>query len=79
MYNPAQQYDVILGALYGDEGKGKTVEYVCKTKEIGNRIVARTGGGHQVGHTCVKDGAYHEFHHFGSGTLIGTPTYWDKN
>ena len=71
---------VIMGALFGDEGKGKTVQYVCKEPDPKvNQIVVRYDGGHQVGHTAVLNDITHEFHHFGSGTLKGVPTFWSKN
>lgn len=71
---------VVMGALFGDEGKGKTVQHLCNESDPKvKQIVVRYDGGHQVGHTAVLDGIVHEFHHFGSGTLKGVPTFWSKN
>lgn len=68
---------IVIGAGFGDEGKGNVVGAVCQTTE--NPIVVRFGGGHQVGHTVYKDKKnYHVFSNFGSGTMFGAPTYWSK-
>lgn len=69
---------VVIGANFGDEGKGLMTDYFCA--EAINRkescIVALCNGGAQRGHTVVTpDGTRHVFHHFGSGTLIGADTF----
>lgn len=70
----------VVGAFFGDEGKGQTVHNLCK--EIDAKLVVRFSGGHQVGHTVrmKQDVGYieHTFSNFGSGTLLGIPTYWSK-
>jgi adenylosuccinate synthase len=38
----------------------------------------RFNGGHQAGHTVVQNGIRHVFSSFGSGTLVGCPTYTSK-
>jgi adenylosuccinate synthase len=43
---------VILGAQWGDEGKGKIVDLFCERFDI----VARYQGGHNAGHTVLIDG-----------------------
>lgn len=67
--------DVVIGANYGDEGKGLVTEFLSSFSE--NSIIVLANGGSQRGHT-VNDPAYgkHVFHHFGSGTLRGKPTYF---
>lgn len=70
------KFDIILGTLFGDEGKGSTVNYRCG--QVNNPLVVRFNGGHQVGHTVVIDGKRHIFSNFGSGTLKGVPTYWSR-
>lgn len=63
----------VIGANFGDEGKGLLVDYLCKT---GGDVVVRFNGGAQAGHTVVTpEGLRHVFHHFGSGTLYGVPTF----
>lgn len=73
-----QKVSIVLGAGFGDEGKGNVVGALClKDKE--RSIVVRFGGGHQVGHTVYKkDGTKHVFSNFGAGTMFGVPTYWSK-
>jgi adenylosuccinate synthase len=65
--------DVVIGANYGDEGKGLVTEFLCLSRP--GAVVALANGGCQRGHT-VTDRAFgrHVFHHFGSGTFRGAPT-----
>lgn len=63
----------VIGANFGDEGKGLVVDYLCRT---GGEVVVRFNGGAQAGHTVVTpEGLRHVFHHYGSGTLYGVPTF----
>jgi len=68
----------IIGAMYGDEGKGLMTDYIChqlQKSEGRNGLVVRFQGGAQSGHTVVTpEGKRHIFSHFGSGTLLGVPT-----
>lgn len=43
---------VIVGAQWGDEGKGKVVDYLAGSFDYS----ARYGGGHNAGHTVIFDG-----------------------
>jgi len=43
---------VVVGAQWGDEGKGKVVDYLAAHYDI----IARYQGGHNAGHTVVVDG-----------------------
>lgn len=64
----------VIGANFGDEGKGLITDYLCATQGAG--MVVRYNGGAQAGHTVVTpDGLRHVFSHFGSGTLAGVPTF----
>lgn len=64
----------VIGANFGDEGKGLVTDYLCSTQGAG--VVVRFNGGAQAGHTVVTpDGQRHVHGHFGSGTLAGVPTY----
>lgn len=69
---------VVIGANFGDEGKGLMTDYFC-AEAINKKescIVALCNGGAQRGHTVVTpNGIRHVFHHFGSGTLVGADTY----
>jgi adenylosuccinate synthase len=68
---------VVIGALFGDEGKGAVTEYLC-SQDPENSIVVRFSGGHQCGHKVMKGDVEHIFSNFGSGTLSGCPTYWSE-
>ena len=64
---------VVIGANFGDEGKGLMVDYLCSK---GAGVVVRFNGGAQAGHTVVTpEGDRHVFHHFGSGSFLGVPTF----
>lgn len=64
----------VIGANYGDEGKGLMTDYFASKYK--NPLVVCSNGGAQRGHTVVTpDGLRHVFHHFGSGTLCGGETY----
>jgi adenylosuccinate synthase len=65
---------VVIGANFGDEGKGLVTDYLCSTEGAG--MVVRFNGGAQAGHTVVTpDGLRHIFSHFGAGTMAGVPTF----
>jgi adenylosuccinate synthase len=66
----------VIGGLFGDEGKGLVVDYLCSKSS--NPLVIRFSGGHQVSHTVVNGDIRHVFSNFGSGTLRNIPTYWSK-
>ena len=67
----------VIGANYGDEGKGLITDYLAqKAKEFNEKcIVILNNGGAQRGHTVINNGRRHVFHHFGSGTYAGADTY----
>jgi adenylosuccinate synthase len=43
---------VVVGAQWGDEGKGKIVDYMASSFDY----IARCAGGHNAGHTVIYDG-----------------------
>lgn len=57
--------DVVLGALWGDEGKGKIVDFRAADYDI----VARCQGGNNAGHTVIHEGVMYDFHLVPSGLL----------
>lgn len=68
---------VVIGANFGDEGKGLMTDYLSST--LNNGIVVRFNGGAQAGHTVVTpNGDRHVFGHFGSGSFLGLPTYLSR-
>lgn len=64
---------VVIGANYGDEGKGLLTDYLVR--QSGAKLVARFNGGAQAGHTVTTDGQRHVFGHVGAGTFAGADTY----
>jgi len=66
----------VIGCGFGDEGKGRVVDYLCH--ENPGALVVRFSGGHQAGHHVIRGGVDHVFSNFGSGSLAGAPTYWSK-
>lgn len=57
--------DVVLGAFYGDEGKGKLIDYLSKTA----KYAVRFSGGNNAGHTIEADGKKFAFHLIPSSIL----------
>ena len=55
--------DVVLGLNFGDEGKGKLVDYITPHYDI----VARFAGGANAGHTLIFNGKKHVLHLIPSG------------
>jgi adenylosuccinate synthase len=67
----------VIGAGYGDEGKGLMTDFLCSQHLDKKPIVVRYNGGAQAGHTVkTPSGQKHVFSHFGSGTLLGVGTYF---
>ncbi|KAF4532080.1 hypothetical protein B566_EDAN006174 [Ephemera danica] len=56
---------VVLGAQWGDEGKGKLVDLLATHSDI----VCRCQGGNNAGHTVVVDGCEFDFHLLPSGII----------
>lgn len=66
---------VIIGANYGDEGKGLMTDFFA-SRNPDRSLVVRFNGGAQAGHTVVApDGRRHVFSHFGAGSFVGATTY----
>lgn len=57
--------DVLLGLQWGDEGKGKIVDYLAPKYNV----VARFQGGPNAGHTLEFDGIKHVLHQIPSGVF----------
>ncbi|HCB15329.1 MAG TPA: adenylosuccinate synthase, partial [Gammaproteobacteria bacterium] len=69
---------VVIGAQFGDEGKGRWVDYYA-AKNSDDGIVIRFNGGAQAGHTVVTpDGRRHVFSHIGSGAFAGAKTFLSR-
>ena len=58
---------VVVGAQWGDEGKGKIVDWLCHRADV----VVRFQGGHNAGHTLVVDGKVYKLSLLPSGVVQG--------
>lgn len=58
---------VVVGAQWGDEGKGKIVDWLSERADI----IARFQGGHNAGHTLVIDGEVFKLAALPSGIVRG--------
>ena len=56
---------IVLGAQWGDEGKGKLVDILSRSSSL----CCRAQGGNNAGHTIVADGITYDFHILPSGLL----------
>jgi adenylosuccinate synthase len=54
---------VIVGAQWGDEGKGKITHYLSEEADL----IARFGGGNNAGHTVIIGEEKYKLHHIPSG------------
>jgi adenylosuccinate synthase len=61
---------VIVGAQWGDEGKGKVTDLLAERAEA----IVRFQGGNNAGHTIVRDGEEFKFHLIPSGILYPDKT-----
>ncbi|XP_072906586.1 adenylosuccinate synthetase isozyme 2 isoform X1 [Hemitrygon akajei] len=62
---PGNRVTVVLGAQWGDEGKGKVVDLLAQDADI----VCRCQGGNNAGHTVVVDSVEYDFHLLPSGII----------
>ncbi len=58
--------DIIVGMQWGDEGKGKAVDYIAPLYTA----IVRFNGGPNAGHTVIADGRSFTFHHIPSGAFM---------
>ena len=58
----------VLGAQWGDEGKGKIVDFLSEKAHI----VARFSGGNNAGHTVINDQGEFKFH------LVPSGVFWPQ-
>ena len=61
---------VLVGAQWGDEGKGKVVDWLGRDADL----IARYAGGPNAGHTVVVAGEKTILHHVPSGILTADTT-----
>jgi adenylosuccinate synthase len=66
----------VIGAAFGDEGKGLMTDYFARRHDSDDVLVVRFNGGAQAGHTVEwSNGIRHVFHTYSSGTLAGAQTF----
>ena len=58
---------IVTGAQWGDEGKGKIVDYLTEHADM----VVRAAGGNNAGHTVIQGGTKYVLHLIPSGILWG--------
>ncbi len=58
---------VVVGAQWGDEGKGKLVDWLSARADV----ICRFQGGHNAGHTLVIDGKVYKLNALPSGVVRG--------
>lgn len=71
----------VIGAGWGDEGKGLMTDAVCARLSWEGRdvTVVRSNGGAQAGHgVTLSDGRHHVFHHVGAGAFTGAATHLSR-
>ena len=56
---------IVVGAQWGDEGKGKIVDYLTESADV----VVRAAGGNNAGHTVINNGTKYILHLIPSGIL----------
>ena len=68
---------IVVGLLFGDEGKGTTVDYLAYRNQPTQ--IVRFSGGAQTAHNVIHPiGIHHTFAQFGSATLQEIPTTLSK-
>ena len=68
----------VLGLGFGDEGKGRVVDWLCSHEP--DSLVVRFSGGSNASHKVYRsdNSISHAFSNLGSGTFRGCPTYWSE-
>ena len=61
---------VIIGAQWGDEGKGKITDYLTNKADV----VVRYQGGNNAGHTVIANGTTYKLHLIPSGVVQNKPS-----
>ena len=66
---------IVVGAQWGDEGKGKIVDMLARDADV----VARYQGGNNAGHTLVIGDETYKLRLVPSGILYpGTSAFWGR-
>jgi adenylosuccinate synthase len=68
--NKSPYVGVVVGAFWGDEGKGRAIDYLIRHKRAD--LTVRSTGGSNAGHTVYdQDGGKHALHLLPSGIISG--------
>ncbi len=70
MLNQSSNISVIVGAQWGDEGKGKITDFFAGEADY----VVRFHGGNNAGHTIIVNEKTYKLHLIPSGVVYGKPT-----
>lgn len=73
---------VVVGANYGDCGKGRTVDFLAQTLKINQDkqlINVRFSGSNNAAHTVWHNGKSFVFHLLGAASFRGLPTYLSQH
>lgn len=73
---------VVIGANYGDEGKGRTVDFLAQMLKINQDkqlINVRFSGSNNAAHTVWHNGKSFVFHLLGAASFRGLPTYLSQH
>ena len=69
MSNHSSKITIIVGAQWGDEGKGKITDFFAGESDF----VVRFHGGNNAGHTVIVDNNTYKLHLIPSGIVYGKP------
>ena len=65
----------VVGANWGDEGKGKITDMLAEKADI----IVRFQGGANAGHTIVNNYGKFALHTLPSGVMCRCPGFWCRN
>ncbi|MCB1172800.1 MAG: adenylosuccinate synthetase [Leptospiraceae bacterium] len=78
------QASIVIDVGFGDSGKGLVTDYLVEeclrhSAAPADCLVVRFSGGHQAGHTVVRDGRRHVFSNFGAGSLQQVDSFYSRH
>lgn len=73
-----EKSDIVVGLLFGDEGKGTTVDFLASEKEKVNAVVRFSGGAQTAHNVVTPSGQHHTFAQIGSASFHKVRTILSK-
>jgi len=73
-----EKSDIVIGLLFGDEGKGTTVDFLASEKESVNAVVRFSGGAQTAHNVVTPSGQHHTFAQIGSASFHRVRTILSK-